>query len=38
VYRSIEEFQADLDLWLRESPMQTSLDAMPMAKKRMIPA
>ena len=48
VYRSIDELQADLDLWIREyneqrphqgrwcfgkTPMQTFLDAMPMAKE-----
>ena len=53
VYRSIDELQADLDLWMREyneqrphqgrwcfgkTPMQTFLDAMPMAKKMMIAA
>ena len=53
VYRSIDELQADLDLWIREyneqrphqgrwcfgkTPMQTSLDAMPMTKEKMIAA
>jgi transposase InsO family protein len=53
VYRSIDELQADLDLWMREyneqrphqgrwcfgkTPMQTFLDAMPMAKEKMIAA
>ena len=53
VYRSIDELQADLDLWIREyneqrphqgrwcfgkTPMQTFLDAMPMAKEKMIAA
>ena len=54
VYRSIEELQADLDLWMREyyneqrphqgrwcfgkTPMQPFLDAMPMAKQKMIAA
>ena len=53
VYRSIEDLQADLDLWIREyneqrshqgrwcfgkTPMQTFLDAMPMAKEKMIAA
>jgi transposase InsO family protein len=53
VYRSIDELQADLDLWIREyneqrphqgrwcfgkAPMQTFLDAMPMAKEKMIAA
>jgi transposase InsO family protein len=51
--RSIDELQADLDLWGREyneqrshqgrwcfgkTPMQTFLDAMPMAKEKMIAA
>ena len=50
---SIDELQADLDLWIREyneqrphqgrwcfgkTPMQTFLDAMPMAKEKMIAA
>ena len=53
VYRSIDDLQADLDLWIREyneqrshqgrwcfgkTPMQTFLDAMPMAKEKMIAA
>ena len=53
VYHSIDELQADLDLWVREynerrphqgrwcfgkTPMQTFLDAMPMAKEKMIAA
>jgi hypothetical protein len=53
VYRSIDELQADLDLWLREYneqrlhqgrwcfgkiPIHTFLDAMPMAKAKMIAA
>ena len=53
VYRSIDELQADLDMWIREyneqrphqgrwcfgkTPMQTFLDAMPMAKEKMIAA
>ena len=53
VYRSIDQLQADLDLWIREyneqrphqgrwcfgkTPMQTFLDAMPMAKENMIAA
>jgi transposase InsO family protein len=53
VYRSIDELQADLDLWIREyneqrphqgrwcfgkTPMQTFLDAMPIAKEKMIAA
>jgi hypothetical protein len=54
VYRSIDELQADLDLWMREyyneqrphqgrwcfgkTPMQPFLDAMPMAKQKMIAA
>jgi transposase InsO family protein len=53
VYRSIDELQTDLDLWLREyneqrphqgrwcfgkTPMQTFLDAMPIAKEKMIAA
>jgi hypothetical protein len=53
VYRSIDELQADLDLWVCEyneqrphqgrwcfgkTPMQTFLDAMPLAKEKMIAA
>src|SRR6201986_72341 len=53
VYRSIDELQADLDLWVRDfneqrphhgrwcfgkTPMQTFLDAMPIAKEKMIAA
>ena len=53
VYRSIDELQTDLDLWVREyneqrphqgrwcfgkTPMQTFLDAMPVAKEKMIAA
>jgi hypothetical protein len=53
IYRSIEEFQADLDDWIREynekrshqgrwcfgkTPMQTFLDAKPLAKEKMIAA
>ena len=53
VYRSVDELQADLDLWIREyneqrphqgrwcfgkTPMQTFLDAMPIAKEKMIAA
>ena len=53
VYRSIDEVQADLDLWIREyneqrphlgrwcfgkTPMQTFLDAMSIAKEKMIAA
>jgi Integrase core domain len=49
VYRSIDELQADLDLWIHQyneqrphqgrwcfgkTPMQTFLDAMPMAKEK----
>jgi Integrase core domain len=51
VYRSIDELQADLDLWIREyneqrphqgrwcfgkTPMQTFLDAMPLAREKKI--
>ena len=53
VYRSIDELQTDLDLWVREyneqrphqgrwcfgkTPMQTFLDAMPIAREKMIAA
>ena len=53
VYRSIDELQTDLDLWVRDfneqrphqgrwcfgkTPMQTFLDAMPIAKEKMIAA
>jgi hypothetical protein len=53
VYRSVDELQADLDLWIGEyneqrlhqgrwcfgkTPMQTCLDAVPMAKEKMIAA
>jgi hypothetical protein len=53
VYRSIDELQADLDLWIQayneqrphqgrwcsgKTPLQTFLDAMPMAKEKMIAA
>jgi transposase InsO family protein len=53
VYRSLDELQTDLDLWVREyneqrphqgrwcfgkTPMQTFLDAMPIAKEKMIAA
>jgi hypothetical protein len=53
VYRSIDELQTDLDLWIRDyneqrphqgrwcfgkTPMQTFLDAMPIAKEKMIAA
>jgi transposase InsO family protein len=53
VYRSIDELQTDLDLWVHEyneqrphqgrwcfgkTPMQTFLDAMPVAKEKMIAA
>jgi transposase InsO family protein len=53
LYRSIDELQADLDIWLEEfnserphqgrwcfgkTPMQTFLDAKPMAKEKMIAA
>lgn len=53
MYRSIDELQTDLDLWVREyneqrppqgrwcfgkTPMQTFLDAMPIAKEKMIAA
>jgi hypothetical protein len=46
VYRSIDELQADLDLWIRHQgrwcfgkiPMQIFLDAMPMTKEKMIAA
>ena len=53
VYRSIDELQTDLDLWVREyneqrphqgrwcfgkTPMQTFIDAMPVAKEKMIAA
>ena len=53
VYRSIDELQTDLDLWVREyneqrphqgrwcfgkTPMQTFLDAIPVAKEKMIAA
>jgi hypothetical protein len=53
VYRSIDELQTDLDLWVREyneqrphqgrwcfgkTPMQTFLDAIPIAKEKMIAA
>jgi Integrase core domain/Winged helix-turn helix len=53
VYRSIDELQTDLDLWIREynerrphqgrwcfgkTPMQTFLDAMPIAREKMIAA
>jgi len=53
LYRSIDELQADLDVWLEafnrerphqgrwcfgKTPMQTFLDAKPMAKEKMIAA
>ncbi len=53
VYRSIDELQTDLDLWVRDyneqrphqgrwcfgkTPMQTFLDAMPIAKEKTIAA
>ena len=53
VYRSIDELQTDLDLWVRDfneqrphqgrrcfgkTPMQTFVDAMPIAKEKMIAA
>ena len=53
LYRSIDELQADLDIWLEafncerphqgrwcfgKTPMQTFLDAKPMAKEKMIAA
>ena len=53
VYRSLDELQTDLDLWVRDfneqrphqgrwcfgkTPMQTFLDAMPIAKEKMIAA
>ena len=53
VYRSLDELQTDLDLWVREyneqrphqgrwcfgkTPMQTFLDAMPIAREKMIAA
>ena len=53
VYRSIDELQTDLDLWVHEyneqrphqgrwclgkTPMQTFLDAMPIAREKMIAA
>jgi Integrase core domain len=53
VYRSIDDLQADLDVWVREynearphqgrwcfgkTPMQTLLDALPIAKEKMIAA
>ncbi len=53
VYRSIDELQTDLDLWVRDfneqrpnqgrwcfgkTPMQTFLDAIPIAKEKMIAA
>ena len=53
VYRSIDELQADLDVWIREynqarphqgrwcfgkTPMQTFVDASPIAKEKMIAA
>jgi transposase InsO family protein len=53
VYRSIDELQTDLDLWVREyneqrphqgrwcfgkTPMQTFLNAIPIAKEKMIAA
>jgi hypothetical protein len=53
VYRSVDELQSDLDLWVREyneqrphqgrwrfgkTPMQTYLDAMPIAKAKIIAA
>ena len=53
VYRSIDELQTDLDLWVRDfneqrphqgrwcfgkTPMHTFLDAMPIAKEKMIAA
>jgi len=53
VYGSIDELQADLDLWVCEyneqrphqgrwcfgkTPMQTFLDATPLAKEKMIAA
>jgi hypothetical protein len=53
VYRSSDELQTDLDLWVREyneqrphqghwcfgkTPTQTFLDAMPIAREKMIAA
>jgi hypothetical protein len=52
LYRSIDELQADLDIWLEafnrerpqgrwcfgKTPMQTFLDAKPIAKQKMIAA
>jgi hypothetical protein len=53
VYRSIDELQADLDVWIREynqarphqgrwcfgkTPMQTFVDASPIAKEKVIAA
>ena len=53
VYRSIDELQADLDVWMREydeqrphqgrwcfgkTPMQTFMDAMPIAKEKLFAA
>jgi transposase InsO family protein len=53
IYRSIEELQADLDVWIAEynelrphqgrwcfgkTPMQTFLDAIPLAREKMIAA
>jgi len=51
VYRSLAEFQADLDAWIRsyneerehqgrwcfgKTPMRTFLDAVPLAREKMI--
>jgi hypothetical protein len=53
VYRTIEELQADLDVWIKgyneerphqgrwcygKTPMQTSLDSLPLAKEKLIAA
>jgi transposase InsO family protein len=53
IYRSINELQADLDLWIQgynterphqgrwcfgKTPMQTFLDAVPIAKEKLLPA
>jgi len=45
IYRSIDELQADLDAWPHQgrwcfgkTPMQTFLDALPLAKEKLMAA